>query len=107
MESTKDRMEVADEAKIAFRKGRQAGLGTAALALSIVSFISLLGLEKAILAAVLGLAAWRGAAAGTQGKKRGWLAVIIAGGYAVFFGVMILIYHDKFAVLIRMLQQLG
>src|SRR5262245_61556922 len=48
----------------AFDGGRRAGLAVAAMALGVVTFLSLLGLEKAGLAIILGVLALRGGSAG-------------------------------------------
>lgn len=107
MESADNKVNTPDAVAAAFSRGRQVGLATAALALSIVSFISLLGLEKAILAAVLGIAAWRMTPSNPQGKKRSRLAITISAVYAVIFIVAIVLYYDKFSEFIHMLQQLS
>lgn len=107
MESIDNRIKTPDAAADAFSRGRQVGLATAALALSIVSFISLLGLEKAILAATLGIVAWRIRPSSSQGKKRSLLAIAVAVIYALIFIIVFALFHDKFADLIHMMQKLS
>ena len=91
----------------AFDQGRQTGLAIGALAISIVAFISLLGLEKAILAAVLGVVSLRGLAAGSPGRRYATAAVAIAIVYAITFAIVLGLFHDKLAELVRLMQQLG
>lgn len=95
------------QVEAAFREGRRAGLALGALAISIVAFISLLGLEKALLALVLGVFVARDAGAGSPVRKRAVMAIVVACVYVVAFVVMVVLFHDKFAALIRSLQQLG
>lgn len=78
----------------AFRAGRRVGFGVSALTLALVSFLSLLGAEKAILTIVLGALAIRGSRPGTPGRRLGMAAIAIgtvfilalAVGLAVFWG---------------------
>ncbi|MBI4581171.1 MAG: hypothetical protein HY718_15825 [Planctomycetes bacterium] len=91
----------------AYQQGRRAGLATAALAMSIVAFISLLGVEKAVLAAVLAVVSLRGLSPGTRGRRLGLAALVIVGLYAVTFIVVVVAFHEKFARLFHLLQQLG
>ncbi len=91
----------------AFRQGRQTGLAIGALALSIVAFISLLGVEKAILAAVLGILSLRGLAAGSPGRRYAVAAVAITIVYAITCMIVLVLFHDKLAELVRLMQQLG
>lgn len=96
-----------DAIQAAFHQGRQTGLAMGALALSIVAFVSLLGLEKAILAAVLGLISIRGLAPGSPGRRYGTAAIAITIVYAVTFAIVLGVFHDRIAELARLLQQLG
>src|SRR5262245_61199312 len=59
----------------AFVRGRRHGLAIAALLLSLVSFVSLLGAEKAITAIALAALAIKGAEAGTLPRKLGAAAI--------------------------------
>jgi hypothetical protein len=67
-----------DQVAQAFDAGRRAGLATAALALSLVAFFSLLGAEKALLAIALGILARRGSQAGSVGRRLATVAIGIA-----------------------------
>ena len=89
----------------AFDQGRQTGLAIGALAMSIVAFISLLGIEKAILAAVLGVVSLRGL--GSPGRRYAVAAVAIAIVYAITFAIVLGLFHDKLGELVRLMQQLG
>jgi len=91
----------------AFREGRQAGLAVAAVAMSAIAFVSLLGLEKAILAAALALLARRGTVAGSHSRRLARLALAIAILYALTFVAVMALYHEKLAELIRLLQHMG
>lgn len=91
----------------AFEEGRRTGLAIAAVAAGVVSFISLLGLEKAILAVVLAVLAGRGVTAGRQCRRLAAVALMIAGLYVITFAVIMVLFHDRVAELVRLLQQLG
>ena len=67
-----------DPIHAAYQDGRRLGLATAALALSIVAFINLLGIEKSILAIVLALLAMQGALPGAGVLRRGRIALVLA-----------------------------
>jgi hypothetical protein len=88
-----------------YEQGRRAGLATAAVALGLVSFITLLGLEKAILAVVLGAMAMRGSDGTT--RRLGIAAVILGTLFALTVGILLIVFRDRFAELIRLLRQLG
>ena len=88
------------------QQGRREGYAIAALAMSLVSFVHLLGAEKALLAIVLAIAAVRGAPSGTA-RQRGWLALGIAGVYVVTIIVALVALRDKLGQLIELLNQLG
>jgi len=91
----------------AYREGRRAGLAIGALAASLVAFISLLGIEKAILAVALALLALRQAPRRSAGRKTALAAIVVACVYTVVFIVVIVVFREKLAGLLRQLQQLG
>ena len=62
----------------AYQEGRRAGIAMAALAVGVVAFVSLLGLEKAILALVLGFLGRKGLAPGTRGRQLANAALVVA-----------------------------
>lgn len=83
------------------------GLAIAALALSAVSFLTLLGAEKAILAIVLGLLAARDAAPATLAKKLAVGAISLATIFLVTLGVLLAMYWDEAIELVQQLQKLS
>lgn len=87
-------------------QGRRQGLATAALALGVLSFIQLLGMEKALLAIGLAVLALRGA---SLPRTRGLaIAGLVLGGlYLAIAGVSLVLFRDKLTELIRLLQSLG
>ncbi|HTL51181.1 MAG TPA: hypothetical protein VL860_01265 [Planctomycetota bacterium] len=91
----------------AYQAGQRSGLAIAAVAASAVAFISLLGIEKALLAVVLALLARRGAALPTPARKLSGIALGLSGLYAAFFVTVLVLFHDKVAEFIRLLQQLS
>ena len=90
--------------------GRRAGLATAALVLSLVSFISLLGLEKATTAILLAALALRGGAparAAARPARLSKAAIAVALVYVITWVVLLMVYWDDVLELIRQLQQLS
>ena len=102
-----DKYTVTDSARAAYADGRRAGLAVAALAVGAVAFISLLGVEKAILAFVLAGLSLAGAMPGSQARRISFVAMLIAGLYMLTYVTVLVMYHDKLAELISMLQKLG
>lgn len=91
----------------AFQEGKRAGLAIAALAGSAVAFVSLLGIEKTILAIVLAVLAIRGSAPRSRARRLALAALGIAAVYVLTFAVAMALFHEKLYELIRLLQQLG
>jgi hypothetical protein len=87
--------------------GRRDGLGIAAVVLGIVTFVSLLGIEKAVLAAVLGALAMRGAPTGSRARQLGGAALILAVAYAIAFIIMAVVFREQLGGLIAALEQLS
>lgn len=96
-----------DSVVAAYQEGRRIGLATAALALSLVAYINLLGIEKSVLAGVLAFLALRGAGTGSQPLRRGRVALVIAALHVVFLVAVLSIFHDKLLQLVPLLQKLG
>jgi hypothetical protein len=90
-----------------FLEGRRTGLAIGALAASAVAFISLLGIEKAILALVLAVLAMRGSAPSTPARRLAWVSLGVVLLYILTFVVVVALLHERLAELIRMLQQMG
>jgi hypothetical protein len=87
-------------------QGRREGLSLAALALSLVTFVHLLGAEKAILAIVLAVFALRGASYGIA-KVRGRIALVLASAYLATLIAVLVMFHKELAEFIKLLSKLG
>jgi|SoiMethySBSTD1v2_1073268.scaffolds.fasta_scaffold2293808_2 hypothetical protein len=87
-------------------QGRREGYALAGLVLSLVSFINLLGAEKSILAIVLATFALRGAASAAA-RKNARIAVAVAAVHVVTILIVVVLFRDKFAQLLKLLRQLG
>ncbi len=96
-----------DPLDAAFQRGRCMGLATGALALSVVAFVNLLGMEKSILAGVLALLALRGAVPAAGFIRRGRIALAIAAIHILTVVVVLVVLHDKLLQLLHLLQKLG
>lgn len=90
----------------ALERGRSEGFATAAIALGALSFIHLLGAEKAILAIVLAVLALRSAAS-KRSRARSWAAIGLSVGYLAIAAATLIIFHDKLGELIHLLQSLS
>src|SRR5476649_1432791 len=90
----------------AYRQGWRAGLSLGALAIAVVAFINVLSVEKSILAIVLALIALGGAAPGPV-RNRGRLAIVIAVAHLILFAVVVVVFHDKLALLLSLFKKLG
>ncbi len=90
----------------ALSRGRGEGLALAALALSAVSFLNLLGAEKALLAivlAILGLSSVRS----NSSRRQCWIAIALASTYVATIIMVLVLFHDKLGQLVHLLQTLG
>ena len=96
-----------DLTQASYADGRKAGLAIGALATAAAAFISLLGIEKAILALVLAILGFRGTQAGSRAKRLSLLAMLILCLYAVTCVTVLVLYHEKLAELFRLMQKLG
>jgi hypothetical protein len=94
-------------AEVAYAAGRRDGLGVAALTLGIVTYLSLLGVEKAVLVIVLGALAIRGGRPGSVAQKFGTAAIVLGVLFIVTFIVVMICYRDKVAELFALLQKLS
>jgi hypothetical protein len=101
--------QTAKDAQIAeaFDAGRRAGLATAALALSVVAYVSLLGAEKALLAIALGVIARRGSRPGSAGRKLATIAMGIAAVFLVSIVFVLIMFWDHLVELVNHLKQLS
>ena len=91
----------------AFRAGRAMGLAVGALAVGAVSFLTLLGTEKAVLAIVLGLFAARDAAPATVARRMAIGAVVLGTLFLITVAVLLTVYWDDAIELLRQLQKLS
>jgi hypothetical protein len=91
----------------AFEAGRRAGLATAAFALSLTAFLSLLGAEKAILAIGLALLARRGSPVGSGARRLANWATGIAVVFLVTIAFVLVFFWKELAGLIEHLRQLS
>lgn len=87
-------------------EGRRQGMATAALALGLVSFLNLLGAEKAILAIVLALLAMSGSTSRIV-RQRSRFAIALALLYILTIVLVLGLYHDQLSELLRLLTRLG
>ena len=87
--------------------GRRDGLGIAAIVVAIVAFVSLLGIEKAVVAAVLGRLAMQGAPQGSRARRLGSVGLILGATYAVTFIVLIIVFREQLGAVISALEALS
>jgi hypothetical protein len=90
-----------------FADGRRHGLAIAALLISLVSFVSLLGAEKAIASITLGALALQGATAGTVPRRMGIAAICIASVFLITIAVVLIVFWDKLIEFVRLFEQLS
>jgi hypothetical protein len=91
----------------AFEDGRRAGLATAALAVSLIAFLSLLGAEKALLAIALGFLARRGSRVGLASRKLATIAIGIATVFLVTVAITLIVFWNELVGLVHYLMQLS
>jgi len=99
--------ETQDQATVVYSTGRQVGFGVAAVMLGCVSFLSLLGVEKALLAIILGGLAMRGAAQGSLSRRLGIISISLGVLFLITLLVILVLFHDKLMMLIRLLEDLS
>ena len=87
--------------------GLRVGFGIAALTIGLVSFLSLLGVEKAVTAIVFGALAMRGVAPGRLANRLGIAGVILGAVFLVTLAILLVLFHDRAMELIRMLAKLS
>ncbi len=91
----------------AFRAGRRVGLGIAALALSLVAFLTLLGAEKAILAIILGALAIRGSGPHTQARRLGSAGIMIGCLFLLALIGGLIVFWEQVREFVQMLNRLS
>jgi uncharacterized BrkB/YihY/UPF0761 family membrane protein len=91
----------------AYDAGRRVGFGVSALALSLVTFLTLLGAEKAILAIALGALAVRGNDPSPTSRRLGSVAIVLGIVFLLTVGVVLVVFWDQAVEFVRLLQQLS
>ena len=93
----------------AFVLGQRYTLATLALGLALLSFLNVAGLEKAILAIVLGVRAIRSTPEPALEQRRGWARVGIglAAAHVVLVVTVILLNLDRLSQLLKALRALS
>ena len=89
-----------------FRDGRAQGLAIAALALGLVSFLNLLGAEKAILVLILALSALRNSR-NSATRRQASMAIGLSIVYVLTIAVVLLVFGNELAELLSALRALG
>ena len=87
----------------------QRSLATLALVLALLSFLNLAGLEKAVLALVLGLRALGSTPGPALEQRRGWarLGIGLATAHVVLLATVILLFLDRLPKLLEALRALS
>jgi hypothetical protein len=93
----------------AFVLGQRYTFATLALVLALLSFLNLAGMEKGILAIVLGLKALKPTPEPALEARRGWarLAIGLAAAHVVLVITVILLNLDRLAKLIQALRAMS
>jgi hypothetical protein len=88
--------------------GQKYAFATASLLLGLASFVSLLGLEKALLAILFGYLALKHQPGPVLAPRRNWARAGVALGVAmlVFVPTLLIAFQDRVAILIDALQRL-
>lgn len=87
-------------------RGRREGLALAALSLSLISFLNLLGVEKSILAIVLAAAALAGPK-DEPGRRRSFIALGLSALHVVTIVVVLIMFREQLGELLRLLSKLS
>ncbi len=98
-----------DTRESAFVLGQRYAWATLALALALLSFLNLAGLEKAIFAIVIGLRALQPTPEPTLQQRRGWarLAIGLAAAHVVLVVTVVLLNLDRLSRLIEALRAMS
>ena len=90
----------------AYQRGRRVGLAAAALALAVIAYVNLLGIEKSLLAVVLAAVALKGVSLSRIVQTRTRIALALAALHAIAVVVIVVMYGDKLALLTRQMIEL-
>jgi len=96
-----------DPVQTAYRDGRRIGLATGALALSVVSFVNIFGIEKSVLAIVLAILAMQGTEPLGIAIRRGRTALVLASAHVITIVVVLVMFRDKLVELLNLLHKLS
>jgi hypothetical protein len=88
--------------------GQKFAFATASLLLGLASFVSLLGLEKALLAVLFGWLALRADPKPALAERRGWakLGVALGGAMLVVVPTLLVVFRERVADFLQALEQL-
>jgi hypothetical protein len=102
-----DRATSSDAETVAYREGQRDGLAVAALAISLLAFINLFGLEKSLFAVFFSMLSMQGAT--KLERAYGWsrTAIVIAIIQVVVVATLLVVYHSTFIQLLQILEKLG
>jgi|GEM_PF-379621 len=96
-----------DSLKEAFVLGRNSGIAIAAVTMSLVAFLNLLGMEKSIVAVVFGIIVLKNSPKGQVAYKMGKAAVMIGILHILTVIVVVTVYWNKINELIELLMTLS
>jgi len=90
-----------------FVLGQKVAFAKAALLTGVVCYLSMLGVEKGLLAIAFALLALRAGPAPRLSERRGWawLGLGLGVGILVLVAVFLLLYHDRFGEVIAALER--
>ncbi|MFN7182328.1 MAG: hypothetical protein ACK4NF_06600 [Planctomycetota bacterium] len=82
----------------------QSKLALVSLLLGIFSFVHLLGIEKAVLAIVVGILALKESIRTTKSIKLSWIGILLGLIYLVVITVIIIFYFPKMVLILEKLK---
>jgi hypothetical protein len=77
------------------------------MAVSVVAFISLLGIEKALLGLTLAILAYRRSRPGEGARRLAGQAIVVSCVYVVTIVVLLIVFRSQLAKLLQLLHQLS
>ena len=77
------------------------------MAVSVVAFISLWGIEKALLAITLAFLAFRGSRRGDGARRLAGQAIVVRFGYVITIILLLIVFRSQLAKFLQMLHQLS
>jgi Na+-driven multidrug efflux pump len=91
----------------AHETGWRSGLAVGAMAVSVVAFISLWGIEKALLAITLAFLAFRGSRRGEEARRLAGQAIVIGCVYVVTIIMLLIVFRSQLAQFLQMMHKLS